>query len=102
MVASNQQNFELVSPECLNQYPTTFPTHQTWPESLDLLELLINADAGWPIDSQFPPIDLNLTPDINSHGSQEHFGDGSYARARQAMQHMSNLMQDLVSDSCSD
>lgn len=102
MVATNQQNLDMVSPEYLDQHATTYSTHQTWPESLDLLELLINADAGWPMDPQLPLMDINLTPQINSQAQQEPSGDGSYARARQAMQHMSNLIQDLVSDQCSD
>lgn len=71
-----------------------FPADHAWPEATDLLEILMNVDAGWPMDAQVPLTDSN--PGTFCESNQVQLAEGSFARARQAMRHMSNLMQDLV------
>lgn len=92
-VLALQPNFQLTQNPAVDSI--VFPADHAWPEATDLLEILMNVDAGWPMDAQVPLTDSN--PGTFCESDQAQPGEGSFARARQAMRHMSNLMQDLVS-----
>lgn len=92
-----QSNFQLDNTEDQAASSIVFPAYHAWPEASDLLEILMNVDAGWPMDARVPLTDSN--PGTFCESDQVQPGEGSFARARQAMRHMSNLMQDLVRQS---
>ncbi|KAI4723376.1 hypothetical protein E4T48_00574 [Aureobasidium sp. EXF-10727] len=72
-----------------------FSNSHAWPEATDLLDILMNVDAGWPMDIQIPLTDLTPENPCDSEQIYSRSDEASLARARQAMRHMSNLMQDL-------
>ncbi|KAI5194256.1 C2H2 type zinc finger domain protein [Aureobasidium subglaciale] len=91
----SQQEFQVGDEAIQSEDLIPFPVEYAWPGAADILEILMNADAGWPMDVQMPLLDMNGTGTFDTCHNQSGTGEGSFARARQAMQHMSNLMQDL-------
>lgn len=91
-------NYPIRDEGMLEESPMSLPVEHAWPEAADILEILMNADAGWPMDVHMPLLDMNASATSDTCHAQSGNGEGSFARAQQAMQHMSNLMQDLVSD----
>jgi hypothetical protein len=94
-----QQGYDPAELSGIDQASNTSP-FTPWPGSDDLLSLLMNENPGWPMNySQLPFVDLsifyNATAGISSR-REDNNEDSSSTQARQAMQNMSNLIQDLV------
>jgi hypothetical protein len=67
-----------------------------WPETEDLLALLTAEPAEWRFDAQLPFLDMSLfSADDSRAGSEDRQPNSTSSRARQAMQHMSNLLRDI-------
>ena len=60
------------------------------------MNMLVNENAFWPMDSQLSFLDTNYSHNVNALHRDTSDNDAHSSRAHQAMTHMSSMIQDLV------